>query len=85
MKTREQIQAYLMLDIHSGLTPEDFELVMNTAEQIEQEYEEELLEQSVGYGLLCDYENNPALLEDCEIEKIAIVNGIVIYKKLEVK
>lgn len=83
IKTREQIQSYLMLDENSGLSPKNFELIMSTAEQIEQEYEEELAEYSVGYGLLCDYENNPTLLEDDhKMEKIAVVNGIVIYKKI---
>jgi hypothetical protein len=33
--------------------------------------------------LLCDFTSNPDILEDCDIEKIAEVNGIVIYKKLE--
>lgn len=83
IKTREQIQDYLMLDIHSGLKPEEFELVISTAEQIEQEYEKELAEYSIGYGLLCDYESNPTLLEDDhKMEKIAVVNGIVIYKRI---
>lgn len=83
IKTREQIQSYLMLNENSSLSPEEFELVINTAEQIEQEYEEELAEYSVGYGLLCDYESNPTLLEDDhKMEKIAMVNGIVIYKRI---
>ena len=83
IKTREQIQTYLMLDENSNLSPEEFELVISTAEQIEQEYEEELAEYSVGYGLLCDYESNPTLLEDDhKMEKIAVVNGVVIYKRI---
>lgn len=83
IKTREQIQSYLMLDENSALSPEEFELIINTAEQIEQKYEKELAEYSVGYGLLCDYESNPTLLEDDhKMEKIEEMNGIVIYKRI---
>ena len=83
MRNRQEILEYLML-------PEDWDTlecvngIVETAHQIEQEYEEELLEGSVGYGLLCDFDSTPFILEDCDIEKIAEVNGIVIYKKLEV-
>ena len=82
MRNRQEILEYLLL-------PEDWDTlecvneIVETAHQIEQEYEEELLEGSVGYGLMCDFESTPHILEDCEIEKIATVNGIVIYKKLE--
>ena len=82
MRNRKEILEYLLL-------PEDWsdvidvDAVIETAQQIEQEYEEELLEGSIGYGLCCDFESTPHILEDCEIEKIATVNGIVIYKKLE--
>ncbi len=80
MRTRQEILSYL------NLTEDYYECVdslVETAQQIEQEYEEELLEGSVGYGLHCDFVNTPWILEDCDIEKIAEVNGIVIYKKLE--
>lgn len=82
MRNCKEILEYLLL-------PEDWDDVVDvdglveTAQQIEQEYEEELLEGSVGYGLLCDFNSTPDVLEDCEVEKIAEVNGIVIYKKLE--
>ena len=82
MRNRQEILEYLFV-------PEnlddiiDIDAVIDTAQQIEQEYEEELLEGSVGYGLHCDFHNTPWVLEDCEIEKIAEVNGIVIYKKME--
>ena len=83
MRNRQEILEYLML-------PEDFDTlecidgIVESAYRIEQEYDEELSEGSVGYGLLCDFDNSPFLLEDCEIEKIAEINGIVVYKKLEV-
>ena len=82
MRNRQEILKYLLL-------PEDWDTlecideIVETAHQIEQEYEEELSEGSIGYGLLCDFNSSPDILEDCEIEKIAEVNGIVIYKKLE--
>lgn len=80
MRTRQEILSYLLLseDYH-----ECVDSLVETAQQIEQEYEEELLEGSIGYGLLCDFNSTPSILEDCDIEKIAEVNGIVIYKKLE--
>lgn len=82
MRNRQEILEYLML-------PEDWDTlecingIVETAQRIEQEYEEELLEGSVGYGLLCDFNSTPHILEDCDIEKIAEINGVVIYKKLE--
>lgn len=80
MRTRQEILSYLNLT-------EDYDecvgSLVETAQQIEQEYEEELLDGSVGYGLHCDFYITPWILEDCEIEKIAEVNGIVLYKKLE--
>lgn len=84
MRNRQEILGYLML-------PEDWDTlecingIVVTAQRIEQEYEEELSEGSVGYGLLCDFESTPFVLEDCEIEEIEEINGIVVYKKLEVK
>lgn len=84
MKNRQEILEYLNL-------PEDWDDVIDveevvvTAQRIEQEYEEELSEGSVGYGLLCDFKSNPFVLEDCEIEEIEERNGIVVYKKLEDK
>lgn len=82
MRTRQEILSYLNLteDYHECVGS-----LVETAQQIEQEYEEELFEGSVGYGLLCDFNSTPWILEDCEIEKIAEVNGIVLYKKLEDK
>lgn len=83
MRNRKEILEYLNI-------PEDWDDVIDiegivvTAQRIEQEYEEELSEGSVGYGLYCDFESTPFLLEDCEIEQIAETNGIVVYKKLEV-
>lgn len=82
MRTRQEILEYLMLP-DDWDTLECIDEIIETAHQIEQEYEEELLEGSIGYGLLCDFNSTPHVLEDCEIEKIAKVNGIVIYKKLE--
>lgn len=82
MRTRQEILEYLNI-------PEDWDDVIDiegvvvTAQRIEQEYEEELSEGSVGYGLLCDFESNPFVLEDCEIEEIEERDGIVIYKKLD--
>lgn len=84
MRNRQEILEYLHL-------PEDWtdvidvEEVVVTAQRIEQEYEEELSEGSVGYGLLCDFESTPFVLEDCEIEEIEERDGIVVYKKLEDK
>jgi hypothetical protein len=80
MRTRKEILEYLQLDQYEE---EWVSEIVETAQRIEQEYEEELLEGSVGYGLYCDFVNTPWILEDCDIEKIAEVNGIVIYKKLE--
>ena len=80
MRTRQEILDYLQI----AYCDEDWvDEVVETAHQIEQEYEEELLDGSVGYGLYSDFYNTPWILEDCDIEKIATVNGIVIYKKLE--
>ena len=80
MRNRQEILDYLQI----AYCDEDWvDEVVETAKQIEQEYEEELLESSVGYGLYCDFINTPWILEDCEIEKIAVVNGVVIYKKVE--
>ena len=81
MRNRQEILDYLII----AHCDEDWiDKVVETAQQIEQEYEEELLEGVVGYGLMCDFDSTPDILEDCEIEKIATVNGIVIYKKLGV-
>ena len=80
MRTRQEILSYL--NLAEGYD-ECVDSLVETAQQIEQEYEEELLEGSVGYGLHCDFYSEPWILEDCEIEKIAEVNGIVLYKKLE--
>ncbi len=81
MKTRQEILDYLQI---AHCDEEWVDEVVETAQRIEQEYEEELHEGAVGYGLLCDFVHMPWVLEDCEIEKIAEVDGIVIYKKLEV-
>ena len=82
MRTRQEILEYLLLpDTWDDII--DIDEFVETAQQIEQEYEEELLEGSVGYGLHCDFYSTPWVLEDCRIEKIAEVKGIVIYKKLE--
>lgn len=84
MRNRQEILEYLNL-------PEDWddvidiERVVAMAQRIEQEYEEELSEGSVGYGLLCDFESKPFVLEDCEIKEIEERDGIVVYKKLEDK
>jgi hypothetical protein len=83
MRNRKEILEYLVLP-ENWCEKNDIEELITTAQQIEEEYEQELADGSVGYGLSCDL-SSPCLLEDCEIEKIAIVNGIVIYKKLEVK
>lgn len=83
MRNRQEILEYLNLP-EDWTDVIDIEEVIETAQRIEQEYEEELSEGSVGYGLLCDFESSPFLLEDCEIEQIAEINGIVVYKKLEV-
>ena len=80
MRTRQEILDYLQI---AHYEEEWVDEVADTAQRIEQEYEEEVLEGSVGYGLLCDFINTPWILEDCDIEKIAEVDGIVIYKKLE--
>lgn len=82
MRTRQEILEYLNL-LENWDDVINVEKVIETAQRIEQEYEEELLEGSVGYGLLCDFNSKPHILEDCEIEKIAEVNGIVIYKKFD--
>lgn len=84
MRNRQEILEYLNLPEDWGDVI-DIEKVVETAQRIEQEYEEELSEGSVGYGLLCDFQSMPFVLEDCEIEKIEERNGIVIYKKLEDK
>lgn len=83
MRNRQEILEYLHIpkDWDDVI---DIEGVVETAQRIEQKYEEELSKGSVGYGLLCDFESSPFLLEDCEIEQIAEINGIVVYKKLEV-
>lgn len=83
MRTRQEILEYLNLP-EDWTDVIDIEEVVKTAQYIEQEYEEELSEGGVGYGLLCDFESSPFLLEDCAIKKIAEINGIVVYKKLEV-
>ena len=82
MRNRQEILDYLQI---AHYEEEWVDEVADTAQRIEQEYEEELLGGSVGYGLLCDFINTPWILEDCDIEKIAEVDGIVIYKKLEDK
>lgn len=79
MRNREEILEYIML---AEGYDENFDSIVETAQQIEQEYEEELLKGDVGYGLLSDFINTPFILEDCDIEKIAEINGVVIYKKL---
>ena len=83
MRNRKEILEYLFLPEDWGDVI-DVDTVIETAQQIEQEYEEELLGGSIGYGLCCDFDSTPWILEDCNIEKIATVNGIVIYEKLEV-
>ena len=80
MRTRQEILSYLNLAENYH---ECVDSLVETAQQIEQEYEEELRDGSVGYGLHCDFYSTPWILEDCEIEKIAEVNGIVLYKKME--
>lgn len=80
MRNRKEILEYIML---AEGYDENFDSIVETAQQIEQEYEEELLKGDVGYGLLCDFINTPFILEDCDIEKIEEVNGIVVYKKLK--
>ena len=80
MRNREEILDYIMLTEDYD---EQVDSIVETAQQIEQEYEEELLKGNVGYGLLCDFTSSPFILEDCDIEKIAEVNGVVIYKKLK--
>jgi len=84
MRNRKEILEYLNIPEYSDDVI-DVNKVVETAQRIEQEYEEELSEDSVGYGLLCDFESKPFVLEDCEIEKIIEINGIVVYKKLEDK
>lgn len=83
MRNRQEILEYLILP-EDWTDVIDIEEVIETAQRIEQDYKEELSEGSVGYGLLCDFKSSPSLLEDCEIEEIAEINGIVVYKKLEV-
>ena len=82
MRTRQEILEYLFI-LENWNDIIDIDELVETAQQIEQEYKEELLEGSVGYGLHCDFYSTPWVLEDCRIEKIAEVKGIVIYKKLE--
>ena len=81
MRTRQEIIDYLGLEESYEHTEE----LISTANEIESKYEWELKQCTHGYGLACDFESIPHVLEDpeyCEIKKIETINGITVYEIL---
>ena len=79
MRTRSEIIDYLGLEE----SYERAEELISTANEIESKYEWELKCKTHGYGLTCDFESMPYVLEDpeyCEIKKVETINGITIYE-----
>lgn len=78
-RTDEEIAHYLGLED----TYEFKDEVIAAAKVIEAKYAGD---SSIGYGLLCDFECTPGVLEDendYSLEKIEEINGIVVYRKVE--
>ena len=82
MKTRQEIIDYLGLEESYEYTEE----LISTANEIESKYEWELKCKTYGYGLDCDFESMPYVLEDHEycggLKKIETINGIAVYEIL---
>lgn len=79
MRTRQEIIDYLGLEENY----ERIEELIATANEIESKYEWELKQCQCGYGLACDFESMPYVLEDheyCEIKKVETINGITVYE-----
>jgi hypothetical protein len=56
--------------------------------EVEDKYKEQIENGDYGYALICDFENNPFILEDEDIYNLEKVEqfqeGIVVYKKIEI-
>ena len=81
MRNKQEIIDYLRL-------PEPHEQVnaqlIKAAERVEKDFERELDEGVYGYGLLCDFENSPFILEDEdkveELVQVANYDGVIVYR-----
>lgn len=85
MRNKEEIIDYLGLD-YENKNKEWWKPTINVAMEIEKEFEKELENENVGYGLTCYFDNKyqRGLLEDLKkynLIKIKEVLGITIYRK----
>lgn len=84
MRNKDEIKDYLLLGgKHKNDDIINNELIQ-TAISIEQKYKKELESGKYGYGLQCDYECSPYILEDEDIVKelkfISNIDGIILYE-----
>lgn len=78
-RSDEEIAHYLGLEGEYEFRDE----VIAAAKVVEAKYAGD---SSIGYGLLCDFECTPYVLEDendYSLEKIEEINGVVVYRKIE--
>ena len=85
MRNRQEIIEYLGLEMGETGFPELNEKYIKAAERIEQDFAKELADGTYGYGLHCDFVNNPTLLEDGNdyptLIEVTNYDGVVIYER----
>ena len=85
MRTDEEIREYLNIGSYHDTTGN----IIKLAKIAEEKYKEQLDSGEYGYGLMCDFESTPYVLEDEDIyeklKEIENINGIIVYEKIERK
>lgn len=82
MKTREEIMDYLIIYENTS----NLETFIESAMIAEKKYNQQLENGEYGYGLECDFDSRPYVLESEDfdsLKEVERINGVVVYERIK--